>query len=274
MYCFIKSQYFVYVVLFVIIWLHIDYVKLSLISVIRCYRVANRWLNFRTQMAGAIVSGTVAYIIVKTGSSLSSTVAGLTLVYAMNFTDAITYISRTHGECQMRMNSVERIVEYFHIEQEKYDPNEIIITDNNNNTTTASSATTTKTVNNDTSMLLLPSMIKKVVHSSSTSKTNNNSYYKLSSNESTNNMTDDDDDNNSMSIHDIEEATTTTTNTKTTNNLHATIGSIQFDNIVMKYRSTEPAVLKGVSFYIAPGTKVGVVGRSGMYTCLCLFNYL
>ena len=86
------------------------------------YRLSNRWQTLRAQMAGAFVTGATAFLVVKIGPSLGSTMAGLTLVYAVNFTDAITYLTRSHGECQMRMNCVERIVEYFDIEQEKYIP--------------------------------------------------------------------------------------------------------------------------------------------------------
>jgi len=82
----------------------------------------NRWLNVRAQLAGAVVSGSVALAVVLEAPHLGSTVAGLVLVYAMNFTDAVTYMTRLHGECQMSMNSVERIVEYCKVEREQYQP--------------------------------------------------------------------------------------------------------------------------------------------------------
>ncbi len=40
-------------------------------------------------------------------------------------------------------------------------------------------------------------------------------------------------------------------------------GEIHFTNVVMRYRSGFEPVLKGVSFHVAPGMKVGVVGRTG-----------
>ncbi|KAG8979673.1 hypothetical protein FRB90_008018, partial [Tulasnella sp. 427] len=40
-------------------------------------------------------------------------------------------------------------------------------------------------------------------------------------------------------------------------------GSIQFKDVVMRYRPGLPPVLKGITMDIAPGEKIGVVGRTG-----------
>ena len=40
-------------------------------------------------------------------------------------------------------------------------------------------------------------------------------------------------------------------------------GGIIFNNVFMKYRANTPMILKGLSFSIAPGEKVGCVGRTG-----------
>ena len=40
-------------------------------------------------------------------------------------------------------------------------------------------------------------------------------------------------------------------------------GSITVKDLVVRYRPELPAVLKGVSFTVAPGQKVGVCGRTG-----------
>lgn len=40
-------------------------------------------------------------------------------------------------------------------------------------------------------------------------------------------------------------------------------GAISFQNVEMAYREGLPLVLKGVSFEIQPGEKVGIVGRTG-----------
>jgi ABC-type multidrug transport system fused ATPase/permease subunit len=70
---------------------------------------------------GSFVSGGVALGVVLSASSIGSTVAGLVLLYAMSFTEAVTYLARQHGDCQMMMNSVERLIEYCNLEIEAYE---------------------------------------------------------------------------------------------------------------------------------------------------------
>lgn len=63
--------------------------------------ICNRWLNFRMQCLGAIVSGTVAAVIVHNvseGSRLTSAVAGFTLMYTLSFCDSLTLMSRFHAD--------------------------------------------------------------------------------------------------------------------------------------------------------------------------------
>jgi ABC-type multidrug transport system fused ATPase/permease subunit len=84
--------------------------------------ISNRWLNARTQFIGALVSGGVAYLVVNEAHTLGSTIAGLALVYAINFTEQLTFLSRAHSDVQIDMNSVERIKEYCSVDQEKYEP--------------------------------------------------------------------------------------------------------------------------------------------------------
>lgn len=82
--------------------------------------LSNRWLNCRTQIMCAIVSGVVAFAVVLRARDIGSTVAGLILIYSIDFSDSLTFLTRMHAECQMSMNSIERIVEYHHIDQEAY----------------------------------------------------------------------------------------------------------------------------------------------------------
>lgn len=42
-----------------------------------------------------------------------------------------------------------------------------------------------------------------------------------------------------------------------------TIGSLEFKNVEMRYRPDLPLILKGISFSIKAGEKVGLVGRTG-----------
>lgn len=40
-------------------------------------------------------------------------------------------------------------------------------------------------------------------------------------------------------------------------------GQVEFKNVTLKYRPNTPAVLKKLTFVVEPGSKVGVVGRTG-----------
>lgn len=54
-------------------------------------------------------------------SEISAGLAGLSLTYALQFTDALLWTIRLHAQMEMNMNSMERIGEYLEIEQEKSD---------------------------------------------------------------------------------------------------------------------------------------------------------
>ena len=42
-----------------------------------------------------------------------------------------------------------------------------------------------------------------------------------------------------------------------------TVGSISFENVSLRYRPNLPLVLKGLSFTVKEGEKIGVIGRTG-----------
>eukprot|EP01031_Cornospumella_fuschlensis_P034745 gene34745-42071_t len=97
--------------------------------------ICNRWLNFRMQCLGALVSGAVAVGIVYTTQNhssfaLSSASAGLALMYSLGFCDNLTFLARSHADCQMDLNSVERIEEYSTTPSEKYNPPPEVMDDN------------------------------------------------------------------------------------------------------------------------------------------------
>jgi ATP-binding cassette, subfamily C (CFTR/MRP), member 1 len=50
-------------------------------------------------------------------------------------------------------------------------------------------------------------------------------------------------------------------------------GEITFDDVIMSYLPGKPPVLKGVTFSIRPGEKIGVVGRTGAGKCECLLMF-
>ena len=88
------------------------------------FNILYRWLNFRMQVLGAIISGTVGMAVILSVDSISSTIAGIVLLYSLSFCDYATFLARGHADCQMEMNCVERIREYSQIVSEKYDNEE------------------------------------------------------------------------------------------------------------------------------------------------------
>ncbi|KAI8919432.1 P-loop containing nucleoside triphosphate hydrolase protein [Powellomyces hirtus] len=83
--------------------------------------VSNRWLGVRVDFVGACVSFTAAVAILVSihwGKGMDPGAAGLSLSYALTFTDALLWVVRMHAVMEMSMNSVERISEYLTIDQE------------------------------------------------------------------------------------------------------------------------------------------------------------
>lgn len=66
-----------------------------------------RWFNVRIQLVGATVAVLAGAFVVWWGKDhIEATVAGLALLYALQFTDAIKYLVRQHALLEMQMNSV------------------------------------------------------------------------------------------------------------------------------------------------------------------------
>lgn len=80
--------------------------------------VANRWLSFRIDLAGALVSFSAATMIILKSNSMSAGLAGLSLSYALTFNDYVLWIVRLYAVLEMNMNSVERLMEYMDLEKE------------------------------------------------------------------------------------------------------------------------------------------------------------
>ncbi|CAB4255585.1 similar to Saccharomyces cerevisiae YHL035C VMR1 Vacuolar membrane protein involved in multiple drug resistance and metal sensitivity [Maudiozyma barnettii] len=82
--------------------------------------VANRWLSFRIDVVGAfVVFGSGIFILLNI-NDLDSGLAGISLTYAISFTEGALWLVRFYAEVEMNMNSVERVKEYMNIEQEPY----------------------------------------------------------------------------------------------------------------------------------------------------------
>jgi ABC-type multidrug transport system fused ATPase/permease subunit len=79
---------------------------------------ANRWLAFRVDVVGALVSffsGT--FVLLRVGR-IDAGAAGLALTYAVTFTENVLWFVRLYASNEQNMNSVERIKEYLDVEQE------------------------------------------------------------------------------------------------------------------------------------------------------------
>ncbi|ORX88370.1 P-loop containing nucleoside triphosphate hydrolase protein [Basidiobolus meristosporus CBS 931.73] len=77
---------------------------------------ANRWLSSRVDIAGGFVAFFTALFLLQ--EDVDPNLAGLSLNYALNFTDHILWCVRFYSVNEINMSSVERVQEYVAIEQE------------------------------------------------------------------------------------------------------------------------------------------------------------
>lgn len=78
----------------------------------------NRWLAFRIDIAGALVSFFSAMFLVVNAGRIDPGAAGLALSYAITFTQNVLWLVRLYAANEQNMNSVERLQEYIDVEQE------------------------------------------------------------------------------------------------------------------------------------------------------------
>ncbi|KAI9345604.1 P-loop containing nucleoside triphosphate hydrolase protein [Obelidium mucronatum] len=78
----------------------------------------NRWLCIRTDLISATVVLCSGLTIVFGYSYITKGWAGIILLYAGKFSDALVWVVRMHAEMEMALDSVERVVEYSEVEQE------------------------------------------------------------------------------------------------------------------------------------------------------------
>ncbi|KAF8428575.1 hypothetical protein EV426DRAFT_584868 [Tirmania nivea] len=78
----------------------------------------NRWLGFRVDFAGALVSFFAGVFVVVSVGRIDAGLAGLSLTYAITFTDNVLWVVRLYSMNEQNLNSVERIKEYLEVEQE------------------------------------------------------------------------------------------------------------------------------------------------------------
>ena len=79
---------------------------------------SNRWLAFRVDITGALVGFFSAAFVLLNIGKVDAGAAGLSLTYAVTFTENILWLVRLYAEVQQSMNSVERVKEYLDVEQE------------------------------------------------------------------------------------------------------------------------------------------------------------
>lgn len=79
---------------------------------------ANRWLAFRVDITGALVSFSTAAFIVMDANRIDAGAAGVAMSYAVLFSECVLWFVRMYAENQQNMNSVERIEEYMNVDQE------------------------------------------------------------------------------------------------------------------------------------------------------------
>lgn len=79
---------------------------------------ANRWLAFRTDVLGDMVSFFAGVFVILSLGKIDPGSAGISLSYAIGFADNILWLVRLYAMNEQNMNSVERIKEYLDVEKE------------------------------------------------------------------------------------------------------------------------------------------------------------
>ncbi|CAJ2507141.1 Uu.00g083270.m01.CDS01 [Anthostomella pinea] len=85
---------------------------------------ANRWLAMRTDLLGNLVTFFAGVFVILSLGKIDAGSAGLSLSYAIGFSDNILWLVRLYAMNEQNMNSVERVKEYLDVEQEAAPINE------------------------------------------------------------------------------------------------------------------------------------------------------
>jgi ABC-type multidrug transport system fused ATPase/permease subunit len=76
------------------------------------------WLNARSEIIGASVGFCAGIVLVLARHRVDAGMAGLSLLQCLSFTHNVLWVVRNYSVTEMNMNSVERVSEYLHIEEE------------------------------------------------------------------------------------------------------------------------------------------------------------
>ncbi|KAJ3094386.1 hypothetical protein HDU97_008125 [Phlyctochytrium planicorne] len=80
---------------------------------------SNRWLGVRISTVAGLVICVSASITVFSRNLIGPELAGIALIWSLNFSDYLIWLIRVHAQLEMSLNAVERVGEYLVIEQEK-----------------------------------------------------------------------------------------------------------------------------------------------------------
>lgn len=80
--------------------------------------VANRWLSLRIDTVGSLVMLFAGVFVILSVGKIDAGLAGLSLSYAISFSESALWIVRLYANIEMNMNSVERLQEFLEVEQE------------------------------------------------------------------------------------------------------------------------------------------------------------
>lgn len=78
----------------------------------------NRWLALRADLLGDMVAFAAGVFIILSLGKVDAGAAGMSLTYAMNFTENLLWLVRNYADNEQNMNSMERVKEYLEVEQE------------------------------------------------------------------------------------------------------------------------------------------------------------
>ncbi|KAJ2811321.1 hypothetical protein H4S07_002135 [Coemansia furcata] len=79
---------------------------------------ANRWLCSRIELLGCLVAFSTTILILFSLDTIDAGLAGFVLMYAISFSDYMLWFIRNYCDCEISMNSVERVTQYMTLEQE------------------------------------------------------------------------------------------------------------------------------------------------------------
>lgn len=83
-----------------------------------CNLGANRWLTLRLELIGGSIVSLSALFAVIQRSSVNAGMAGLSIVYALQMTQLLSWMVRTYTQAETDLVSVERVLTYSEIAQE------------------------------------------------------------------------------------------------------------------------------------------------------------